>query len=516
MHWKLIIFNVDFCTLRLKILNDVLLYFSHHTTSMRTLLTSGVSKMTTTSPRNILIQSVAGGGKSTLCNRLAYLWANNSAEIQRLDNFDVVFLIKVNLIEMADKSIYDYLHRELLSDVDDIIDIIKDLRTLYIIDGYDELSGNRNVIEDVLAKHISPQSTVIVTTRYGQTPALKYFSNGFGIVGLSSDDVQTFLSKLPRSTDSTLIRVDLDVHPLGSILSTPLFLWFYYLLGEEVFKGVDVSSRTSLFSHIVDGILHKASARLNKTEAECRKSVELLESLAYRCLCEDKLHFDKPLSDLSANLGLVKQSMSHLRLKSHTTYTFTHKSLAEYLAARYISKTCDRDIVVLLSKVPEVQDPQRRQASLIIYFVCGLITNTAQLSSVFKLFVPEVPSSCSHNEHFPLLCFAEVESQTVTAAVENRVHQKVVLDGTMCSHYCVLGLQRLTSSFKFYSLKLLELAYKGNKVTNMLGDCSIINAVIRSAQCNQLTLQGHQSSHLWITLQEYYDGVEIDHLLLIK
>ena len=215
---------------------------------MRTLLINGVKKMTTTSPRNILIQSVAGGGKSTLCNRLAYLWANNSAEIQRLDNFDLVFLIKVNLVQPDDKSIYEYIHRELLSDVDNICDVIKKLRTLFIVDGYDELSGKENVVDDLLAKHVCPQSTVILTTRYGQTPALKYFSNGFGITSLSSDDVQTFLSKLPRSTDTTLTHINLDAHPLGAILSTPLFLWFYYLLGEEVFKGVDVSSRTSLFT----------------------------------------------------------------------------------------------------------------------------------------------------------------------------------------------------------------------------------------------------------------------------
>ena len=66
---------------------------------MRTLLVNGIEKRKKFAPRNILIQSVAGGGKSTLCNRLAYLWANNSAEIQRLDNFDLVFLIKVNLIK---------------------------------------------------------------------------------------------------------------------------------------------------------------------------------------------------------------------------------------------------------------------------------------------------------------------------------------------------------------------------------------------------------------------------------
>ena len=244
--------------------------FSVQVASMRTLLVTGVKKMTTTSPRNILIQSAAGEGKSTLCNRLAYLWANNSAEIQRLDNFDLIFLIKVNLIQPDDKSIYDYINRELLLDVDNICDIIKNLKMLFIVDGYDEIRGNKSAVEDLLAKHVCPQSTVVLTTRYGQTPALKYFSNGFGIASLSSDDVQKFLSKLPRSTDATLTQINLDTHPLGAILSTPLFLWFYYLLGEEVFKGVDVSSRTSLFTHIVDGILYKASNRLNKTAAECK------------------------------------------------------------------------------------------------------------------------------------------------------------------------------------------------------------------------------------------------------
>ena len=150
--------------------------------------------------------------------------------IQRLDNFDLVFLIKVNLIQPDDKLIYDYINNELLSDVENICDVIKDLKVLFIVDGYDELQGNNTVVKDLLAKHVCPQSTVILTTRYGQTPALKYFSNGFGITSLSSNDVHTFLSKLPRSTDAIHPQIDLDTHPLGAILSTPLFLWFYYLI----------------------------------------------------------------------------------------------------------------------------------------------------------------------------------------------------------------------------------------------------------------------------------------------
>ena len=413
--------------------------------SLRTLLVNGVEKMTTTSPRNILIQSVAGGGKSTLCNRLAYLWANNSAAIQRLDNFDLVFLIKVTLIKPDDKSIYNYIDREVLSDDGNMCDVIKDLRMLFIVDGYDELRGNIKVVVKLLTKRVCPQSTVILTTRYGQTPALKYFSNGFGIASLSSDDVKTFLSKLPRSTDATLTQINLDTHPLGAILSTPLFLWFYYLLGEEVFKGVDVSSRTSLFTHIVDGILHKASVRLEKTEEECREAVEMLEELAYNCLCDDKLHFDKPLSDLSSDLGLVKQSQSHLKLKPHTTYTFTHKSLAEYLTAKYIVKMSIGDLNAMISKIPEVQDPERRQASLVLYFVCGLLTSEDQLMSLCETFLPEVTSRVSgtHAEHLSLQCSAEVQmTESLAHMMKKRVRDSVQCNSE-CNQYCALGIKQL-------------------------------------------------------------------------
>ena len=127
----------------------------------------------------------------------------------------------------------------------------------------------------------------------------------------------------------------------------------------------------------------------------------MLEEVAYKCLCDDKLHFDKLLSTLSANLGLVKQSQSQLNLKLHTTYTFTHKSLAEYLTARYIVKQTDGDVKTLLSKIPEVQNPDRRQASLILSFVCGFLSREDQLVSLFKTFIPEVTAEerDSHAKH---------------------------------------------------------------------------------------------------------------------
>ena len=172
----------------------------------------------------------------------------------------------------------------------------------------------------------------------------------------------------------------------------------------------------------------------------------MLEYTAYKCLCDDQLYFVKPLNDLSANLGIVKQSQSHLKLKSLSTYTFTHKSLAEYLTARYIVKqagaTCS--LKSLLTKIPEVQDPEQRQASLILIFVCGLLTKKYQLVSLYKTFLPKVTSQQdSHRQHLALECAAEIKiTKLPTRVIKKRVCKEVWCE-KICHQYCALGIKRL-------------------------------------------------------------------------
>ena len=171
----------------------------------------------------------------------------------------------------------------------------------------------------------------------------------------------------------------------------------------------------------------------------------MLEELAYKCLCDDKLHFDKPLSNLSANLGLVKQSQSHLKLKSYTIYTFTHKSLVEYLAAKYIVKQTSPQLKTLLSKIPEVHDMKRLSASLILFFVCGLFTDEDQQVPVCEMFIPEVTSAeyDSHSQHLGLQCAAELHITELLAHVMRKCVCKKVWCGNQCNQYCALGIKRL-------------------------------------------------------------------------
>ena len=478
---------------------------------MNDLLVTGVEKLYVTKARCILVQSIAGGGKSTLCQQLAYQWAMNSGFIQRLDSFPLVFLIRINLISKEDVSIYDYIHRELLHDQANIADIIKDLRILFIVDGYDELSGNLVVVEDLLSKRVCPQATVIVTTRDGQTPPLQFFSNGFRIQGLSSNDVKTFLSKLPRNSENRILSViNLKVQPLGPILSTPLFLWFYYLLGEEIFRGIDIASRTNLFKRIFEGIQQKAVQRLNKTDEECNAAVVELEQIAYNCLRQDKLHFDEHISELTSNIGLVKQTRSHLQLRKYTTYTFTHKSLAEYLTARYVIRS--DDIIKMLQQIPEVEDSARRKASLILYFVCGLLTDRNFLSKVFDRYVKITQLRShqhqSHSLHFSLQCIAELhENLLIDEFVKDRLRRKVEIRGSSCTQYCVLGLKRACDTVD-YMLAELHLLYNGDSTTNMLGDWKNVNAVVKSAKNNVLRVIGQQSDATWAMIGSYYSGVD--------
>ena len=480
---------------------------------MNDLLVIGVEKPDITKARCILVQSVAGGGKSTLCQQLAYQWAMNSGLVQRLDSFPLVFLIKINLIRKEDVSIYDYIHRELLHDQGNIVDIIKDLKMLFIVDGYDELSGNSVVVEDLLVKRVCPQATVIVTTRDGQTPSLQYFSNGFRIQGLSSSDVQTFLNKLPRNSENKILtKIDLNVHPLGPILSTPLFLWFYYLLGEEIFKGIDIASRTNLFSKVIAGIQQKAVQRLNKTDEECAAAVKELEQIAYNCLRQGKLHFDEHISELAANIGLVKQTKSHMHLRNYTTYTFTHKSFVEYLTARYVIRS--NEAIKMLQQIPEIRSLARRKVSLILYFVCGLVNSKEHIFEVFDTFVwkkkPRLLQHQSHDNHFSLQCIAELPDNLVSRFQTDRVIQLsryVEILGSSCTQYCVLGLKRACDRVD-YTLESLRLVYKGKDITNMLGDHNNVNLVVKAAKNNVLKATNQQSDEMWVVIGSYYRGVD--------
>ena len=430
-------------------------------------------------PRNLLISGEAGSGKSTLCQRILHQWANNRKNIQRLITFAFVIFIKASLIKNTDDNIYDYIIRELLPDYTskDLRSITQEMHnTLFVVDGFDELNCKDTMLKSLLDKKRFPHATVLLTSRSGHNPELQYFTSTFRLMPLSPSNVTTFLRNLRSDDNNTLCNVNFDKHPLGAVIATPLFLWFYYLLGEDTFHRLVDSSRTDLFHNIIQGILKKAELRQHKTSAECKEAVEELQKIAFTCMKNDKLAFDTDISWLAANVGLVKVCKSMKALAVQTFHTFTHKSFLEFLTAQYLVSQTSEQLLEMLYEIPEIRSASRRQTSLLIYFVCGLLNEEQQLKMIFDKFVPCVGSSDEHANHFPLQCLSECKNSSLIGDVwRGRVHEVVEIWNQNCTQYCVLGLRQLTQ-VNHYKLRCLKLS---NDVSTLFGSSNVIGDIFR-------------------------------------
>ena len=336
----------------------------------------------------ILIEGDAGSGKSTVCDRMPYQWAHKKAGINGLHKYRLVFLIKACFIRSTDQSIYDYIKRELLPDCGNINEVIKrtDATVLFVVDGYDELGGNKKVVLDLLEAKICPRSTVVLTSRYGQISAVRYFDKAFMLIGLSQQDTNRMIGAFNRVNRGPDVKpLQLHKHTLGQLLSTPLFLWFYMFLDVDTFEKA--TSRTELFRAIVDGIINKAVHRSSRSKSNCLEALTRLKSMAFQCMHLDKMYFTEQLDESIVNLGFLKKSTSRQGIGQQTVYTFTHKSILEYLTAQHIIEN-SRNCYELLQKLPEIQNQKRRQATMLLYFICGLSKNVETLQLVFKNYIP--------------------------------------------------------------------------------------------------------------------------------
>ena len=364
---------------------------------MNNILIHGVDEEDILKPRNIILEGEPGIGKSTVCERLAYQWAKGKSDVVRVPDFKLVLLIKVCDILKEDENIHDYLKRKLLTNY--YRDVLNNMEVLILLDGYDELSGNSDVVLSLLKKLYFPAATVIVTSRLNRMP-YQDFSCGFTLCGLSDSNIDEFLKKTSTSKfNSNTLKLDLKAYPVGSLLATPLFLWCFLVLGEA-FYGCEQKpcGKTEFFTRIQAAITKKAMRRYEVNESDFNKALDIIQSLAYESLCLDRSYLTNALTFLTANLGFVKRCSTASKDSSVNTptYTFTHKSIQEFLAAQYIVRQgmCNSAVIEdLLLRIPDVKDREKRKSSLIPQFLCGLLKDKSPdaLTSVFaKLFDYEI------------------------------------------------------------------------------------------------------------------------------
>ena len=461
----------------------------------------------------ILIEGIPGSGKSTMCDRIAYQWAQDETDIVHLKEFKLVILVKLSLIKDTDDTIFDYIKRVLLPGISNIETMIKREHVLFILDGFDEFSGNGKVVTDVLRGiGYSKTTTSIVTSRHRHNLKLHDFTNQLDILPLTHTQVENFISKMNSDGESNL-DIDLNRHPLRLLITTPLFLWFYVILGGDLLKDVKGISRTVFYHGVVRSIMSKAVDRLGYDE-DCEKGFTVLQEIAFHCSCESKVHFKNKLDLVTEKLGFVKKTteMMTTSISSQIVYTFMHKTMLEFFCALYITRHHHNDISGLLRKIPELHNEQQRSTSMILFFVCGLIVDSRQLCAIFSDYMPDISEQAKWKDghkraHVALEHLGEISDVALLGTSwQGRVQDNIVLANQECTQYCAIGLHKLLKHAQSnYTLTSLTISYGHSHKKNTLGDPSIMRYVLSKARWHTLRTDRSLYQEVMEDIKEFYD-----------
>ncbi|KAK3299591.1 armadillo-type protein [Chaetomium fimeti] len=338
-----------------------------------------------TNPRRILIRGRAGVGKTTLCKKIVHEFTHGTWG-QWDDLFDRVLWVPLRNLKLDERRqaqyhFVDLFTHEYFSDppkpnlasaLSDTLEWTESSRTLFLLDGLDEVSqelGDQSVMFHFLKKLLNQPNVIITSRPSGKLPpGLKAIDIELETIGFYPDQVNEYLEQvLPGQAED--IRSFLQARPLvRDLVRVPIQLdAFSFTWNESVTK---LDTMTAVYQGIEDGLWKKDVLRLGKrhdgkllTEgliqdsdpSEIRDLVRdeicFLEGLAFTGLHNDVIDFDprhqKAMSThFSPAIILPSKTLPHLsflrtsnlspRKGNHNqSYHFLHLTYQEYFAARY-------------------------------------------------------------------------------------------------------------------------------------------------------------------------------------
>eukprot|EP00058_Branchiostoma_floridae_P005184 XP_002590672.1 hypothetical protein BRAFLDRAFT_89473 [Branchiostoma floridae] len=229
-----------------------------------------------------------------------------------------------------------------------------------------------------------------------------------------------------------------DHELLNNLIQTPMFLMLVCVLWEEDQEMVSTGTMTGLYDNLLTCLVRKYCEREGvdmPTEGlptEVAESLLQLDKLALEALLRNETLLDltevekeKVNWELLLKLGVVSLEVSSSKLHPRKQLNFSHKTMQEFLAGRYVADALlNQDIVELLqltsiTKVFELSN--------LLQFTCGCASRAAQavmekLSKIssreFAHLRPEhfersdvpmgqdIKKSCKTYERFAALCLS--------------------------------------------------------------------------------------------------------------
>lgn len=425
-------------------------------------------------------------GKSTLCRKLTYTWSvgpnNTEGNHLSVSSFDLVFLLRAGSFCDLERSqsiidiIYDQLLPEDFAVSKSVMKSLlenKQCKSLFIIDGYDEISDrDAQLLDKLIRGNVLSHSVVLVTSRPTHIlPMLKHFDSLFVINGYDRHLRKEFVEKFAQEMDlpfdyfSDLLQKTQKDSAFKDICRNPLNLSILCLLLVQQ-KDMLPTSRAGLYGEMHDFIIKRAQEKLgNITEEELgQKLLQPLYHISFDALDRGLDYLSE--SDLKkfdcnpehvCKVGFLTKEVAFGRSFTPVfNYVFTHRSFLEYLAAKHLSQLdkaqrndylrdnlgvrrhrgCCKFLFGLL------QDDEDSLLDFIkIWFECASYSAADHVSfsilTIFDLF------EC-HKAHILLQSLAELGvsrlSSRVAEAILRSFPTQVCFSFALCTPSCVQGL----------------------------------------------------------------------------
>ncbi|XP_019641085.1 PREDICTED: uncharacterized protein LOC109482707 [Branchiostoma belcheri] len=484
-----------------------------------------------TAPRRILIEGEAGGGKTTFLSKEALDAVSQKTELGRRHN--IVLLIRLREVregETIEEMVWDQCVDETTEGIEEqsIRTILQrnKSRVLFLLDGYDELRPEARAVGQAIPKLLSGKiylnSTIVITSR--PSAGVQQYTRPdchVHIMGFSRSHVWRYMQQYFTVVGKQELTKTLAVHVnsyqlLNTLIYTPMFLMFVCLLWEEDQEMVSTGTMMGLYDNLLTCLVRKCCKREGvdmPTEGlptEVAESLLQLGKLALEALLRNETLLDltevkreKVNWELLLKLGVVSLEVSSSKLHPRKQLNFSHKTMQEFLAGRYVGHTqVNQDIVELLQLT---SISKALELSNLLQFKCGCDSQATQAvmeelsklsSREFSHLKPEqfqksnvpmdreVQKSCQTYERFAHLCL-NILSERQEPEVLQGISQAlpiVMLDSSINS--------REATGLKYYIQNLHSANLPDRLILKIRGGTDSRDTVQYLQQCFTTSLPG--------------------------